>query len=307
MQITKTAAAMLLTIAALPAAAQDKAELTVRPGEPVAATIEGKPARLLIRSGAVNRLTLEPEYVAQHGIKPAPIMGKAELSVAGRREFRGHNRPLDFAIAGVAAKARAFWFEGAPASPADGAIGPMGVPQPRVTFVLAAAGAGETVSRAPLLGNQNSSSMSGYREASFGMLLTFDMDSAERFPVATAAAGAAIAKAYGGTLSGASWDVDILMGVHRPVRLMTLARPLVIGPMRFDRIAVRVRDRIDDGGRGEAIPEAGAVDDPDEIVVQGRRKGAAPGFGMTIPRAGLAGCSRLTFDKAAKVVEMLCR
>ena len=139
------------------------------------------------------------------------------------------------------------------------------------------------------------------------MGVTFDVETAEAYPVATAAAGAAIAAAYGGQLSGPSWDVEILLGIKRPVRLMTLARPLVVGPLSFTRIAVRVRDRIDKSGSGSRIADADDVQDASEIVVEGNRKGPRPIYGLTIPRGQLRGCSRLTYDKKAKVIELVCR
>ncbi len=281
------------------------AELVARPGELVAATIEGAPAQLRVVSGGPDRLVLNPDYVARAGITPAPIAGSANLTIAGRRAFKGKNRPLDFVIGGVAQKGRAFWFADAPPLPGDGSIGPWALPQSRVTLAF---GDTNTVSKRhdfPLLGGINSSSATGYQEASFGLYIGFDLDDPIAYPVASAAAGAAIARVYGGTLSGATWDIEILLGVMRPVRLMTLERPMVIGPLSMKQIAVRVRDRIDAAGRGEPIPDG--TEDPSEIVVPAKKKGPRPAFTLSIPRATMAACSRLTFDKGAKRIELWCR
>lgn len=279
-------------------------ELTVRPGEVVTATVEGATAAIRVLSGGPDRLLLDPDYVALRGIKPAPFLGRGNLNVAGRREFKGWNRPLDFTIDGVAHKGRAFWFAGAPSIEGDGTIGPWALPQARVTLVFGAADPRAQRQDFPLLGDISSSSFTGYQETTFGMAVSFDLDDAEKYPVASAAAGAAIAKAYGGQLSGPSWDIDILLGVKRPVRLMTLSRPFVFGPLSFDRIAVRVRDRIDSAGRGDAIPDG--TEDPSEIVVAATKKGRQPRYSLNIPRAGLSRCSKLTFDKAAKRIELWC-
>lgn len=279
-------------------------ELFARPGELIAMSIEQKPARLRIVSGGPDRLLLNADFVAQSGIKPAPLQGSANLNIAGKRAFKGKNRPLDFTIAGLAHKGRAFWFFGAPAVPGDGTIGPWALPQSRITLQFGTTDSSSQRHDFPLFGGINSSSVTGHKEESFGMVIGFDLDDPSPYPIASAAAGAAIARAYGGTLSGATWDVEILLGVKRPVRLMTLQRPLVIGPLAMTQIAVRVRDRVDSAGRGEPIPDN--TEDPSEIVVSAQKKGPRPAFTLSIPRATLAGCSKLTFDKAATRIELWC-
>lgn len=297
--------AMIPVAAAFADDAPVPSELIARPGELIATTIEQTPALLRIVSGGPDRLVLNAGFVVQSGIKPAPILGNANLTIAGKRAFKGKNRPLDFTIAGLAHKGRAFWFFDAPAVPGDGTIGPWALPQSRVTLQFGTTDADSQRHVFPLFGGINSSSVTGYREESFGMVLAFDLDDPSPYPIASAAAGAAIAHAYGGTLSGPTWDVEILLGVKRPVRLMTLQRPLVIGPLSIREIAVRVRDRIDAAGRGEPIPDDS--EDPSEIVVSAKKKGPSPAFTLSIPRATLTGCSRLTFDKAATRIELWCK
>lgn len=280
-------------------------ELIAQPGELIAATIEGMPARLRIVSGGPDRLVLNADYVAQSGIKPAPILSNANLDIAGKRAFKGKNRPLDFVIGGLAHKGRAFWFFEAPPLPGNGSIGPWALPQSRVTLEFGTTDDNHQRHDFPLFGGINSSSFTGYKEESFGMAVGFDLDDPSAHPIASAAAGAAIAQAYGGSLSGATWDVEILLGVKRPVRLMTLERPLVIGPLSIRQITVRVRDRLDEAGRGDTIPDES--EDPSEIVVSAKKKGPRPAFSLSIPRTTLAGCSRLTFDKAATRIELWCK
>lgn len=280
-------------------------ELIARPGDLVQTTIEQVPAKLRIVSGGPDRLLLNADFVVQSGIKPAPILGNANLNIAGKRAFKGKNRPLDFTIAGLAHKGRAFWFFDAPAMPGDGSVGPWALPQSRITLQFGATDASSQRHDFPLFGGINSSSVTIYKEGSFGMAIGFDLDDPTAQPVASAAAGAAIARVYGGTLSGATWDVEILLGVKRPVRLMTLQRPLMIGPLAISQIAVRVRDRIDAAGRGAPIPDDS--EDPSEILVSAKKKGPGPAFTLSIPRATLAGCSRLTFDKVAARIELWCK
>ncbi|MBX9858936.1 MAG: hypothetical protein K2Y20_05005 [Sphingomonas sp.] len=282
-------------------------ELVVRPGEAVAATIEGKPVELRIVSAGPDRLLINAATADRLGLKPAMFVGRASLNVAGRREFEGRNRPVDFGVGGVAQKGRALWFPAAPPVPGDGTIGPWGLKQSRVTLVFGADDPSAQRSDFPLFGSASNGSVTGYREESFGLYAAFDLDDSSEYPVASAAAGAAIAKVYGGQLSGPSWDVELLFGIKRPVRLMTLERPFKFGPLSFTKIAVRVRDRIDAAGRGENIKDADQIEDPSEVIVTASAKGRPPIFGLTIPRASMTACSKLSFDKGAKRIELWCR
>lgn len=282
-------------------------ELVAVPGASVAATIEGQPAELRVLSAGPDRLILSAASAARFGLKPAPLFGRANLNVAGRREFNGNNRPVDFTVAGARHKGRAFWFADAPPVGGDGTIGPWALPQQRVTLTFGAPDPAAVRTDFPLLGDISGGSVTGYREASFGLYFAFDLDDAGDYPIASAAAGAAIAKAYGGALSGPSWDVELLFGIKRPVRLLTLDRPFKMGPLSFTRIAVRVRDRIDAAGRGADIKDADQIEDPSEVLVTAKAKGRPPIFSLTIPRASLAACSKLSFDKAAKRIELWCK
>lgn len=298
---------LLASGAAVAADAPTGQELTIVPGTPIAATVDGRPARLLVGSGRVDRLTLDADYVAAATIKPTLLMGRVELSVGGRVEFEGRNRPVTLAVAGATRHARAYWFATAPDRGADGSVGPWGLPQDRVSFVLGSARADDTVFRLTLHGSPADNSYAIVGLDGQGIGLSFDVEDGERFPVATAAAGALIAKAFGGAVEGPSWDVEVLMGVKRPVRLLRLVQPMTIGPLSYDHIAVRVRDRIDASGRGAPIAELGQAPDPNEVVVTAKAGGPQPNHVLSIPRAGMAGCSRLTFDKKAKKIELACR
>lgn len=303
-------AAIIVLIGAASAATQAEVpvsrELVTSPGTDVAATIEGQPVSLRVLSAGPDRLVINAALADRLGLKPAILVGRANLNVAGRREFEGKNRPVDFTVDGVKQKGRALWFPTAPPVPGDGTIGPWGLPQSRVTLVFGPSDTATQRHDFSLFGSANGGSGTGYREKSFGLYAAFDLDDPGVYPIVSAAAGAAIAKAYGGQLSGPSWDVEILFGIKRPVRLMTLERPFKFGPLSFTKIAVRVRDRIDAAGRGEEIRDADRIEDPSEVVVTATAKGRAPIFSMTIPRAAMPACSRLTFDKGQKRIELWC-
>ncbi len=308
----KAAGLIAMTIAtatatAAVALAQSPDDLTVEPGRDVPATIEGQSVMLRVLSAGPDRLVLNAQTAARLGLKPAVLVGRANLNVAGRREFEGRNRPADFIIGGIKHNERVLWFPTAPAQPADGTIGPWALRHNRVTFAFGTPDPTAVRHDFPMFGTVDTGSVAGYREATFGMGVAFDLDDPSPYPRASAAAGAAIARVYGGSLSGPTWDVEILFGIMRPVRLLTLERPLVIGPLRFTKIAVRVRDRIDASGRGRDIPDADMVEDPSEVVVTAKAKGPRPVFSFAVPRAAMADCARLSFDKRAKRIELWCK
>lgn len=278
---------------------------------PLTATIEDVPARLQITTGLVDRLTLTTDFVAANGIKPAPIAGKASINFWGRKEIEGRNRPLDYSIGGVAEKGRAFWFVGdVPQPKFNGSIGPWAIPFDRIIVSIAPALGTEADHDMPYFGDLSNGSLSGYREAGFSTAVTFGVERELRYPLASAATGAAIAAAYGGTLSGEVWQEHIAFGVSRPVRLMTLERPFVIGPFSFKQIAVRTRGIRDAAGSGDAIAEAESESDadPNEIVVEALGKQAKkPAFTLAIGRAALGQCASMTFDKLARKIILNCR
>lgn len=279
--------------------------LEVTPGVPVAGVINGQPVQMLVQASGLNRLVLAPETVARLGLKPAGLFGNVSVKLAGRSVYKGHNRPLRFAVAGAATEARVFWLEGlAPGGP-EATIGPWGLPQPRVRFRLPGAAEGAEHYRFPLLGDVNSQALTSGKLGGQIFGLAFRVDGPGRLPLATAAMGALLAEQFQGRVSGASWDEEIVLGIKRPVRLLTLARPLEIGPFRLTRFAVRVPDRIDDSGRGTAIPEAGE-EDPSEVVVTGKTAGK-PAYGLTLPASALNACVSLSFDKPGKQIELVCR
>ena len=139
------------------------------------------------------------------------------------------------------------------------------------------------------------------------MLVKFAVEETGDYPVASAAAGAAIAAAYDGVATGRFWDEHIAFGVYRPVQLVRLGRPLVIGPFNFDEIAVRVRDRVDGSGSGDQLPPPPREWDPSEmVVIVPTRKGPPPVFSFRIPRPVLARCNQLEYIKSAKEIRLSC-
>lgn len=290
--------------------AEEPTEITIDADQPIMAEVKGNPAQLIIETGSLNRLTLNTEFVAANGIKPAPFFGSASIMLWGAKEIKGKNRPLEYTINGVKEKGRVFWVFDVPQPRFDGTIGPLAVPFDRVIVRLKPLTGSETTYEMPYAGSLNGGSLSYIEEENFATSIQFGIESGRKYPLASAATGAAIAQAYGGELSGELWEEPIIFGITRPVRLMTLERPFVVGPFSFREIAVRTRSVRDRGGSGDIIAEAPNDDDdadPSEIVVNGASPNARkPAFTLHIGRSTLNQCASITFDKQAEKIIFQC-
>jgi hypothetical protein len=119
----------------------------------------------------------------------------------------------------------------------------------------------------------------------------------------TANAASLIAEAQHGTLTGVAEPVVIAFGIARPVRTMTLATPLAVGPLRLATLGVRAGDV----GSAASIAEADAAPpDPDEIVVTAKRKRDPKHDRLTLGADVLDRCSAIVFDQPAKQVRLTC-
>ena len=285
------------------------AAMVVPADHPITAQIGGQPVQLQLRTGSIDRLTLNPPVAARLGLKPATIMGKANLNIGGKRVLRGRNTVAKGQLAGAPFKGRVIWFEGAAPLPGDGAVGPMVLPAPKVVVNLGQV-ADVKAHNFPLVGDQNSTSHAVVRGDGYAFLMTLGVEQQARLPIASAATGADLAAALGGRLEGAPWQEEILLGVTRPVRRLVLDRPLVVGPWTFREIAVRVRDLVDASATlapdQQAIADAEA--DPAEIaVVASSGKGRGVARFLSLGRPQLASCARLEIDKVARTYSVHCK
>ena len=133
-----------------------------------------------------------------------------------------------------------------------------------------------------------------------GQQVLVQWDLAKRENAATGAAGVDLANAFGGAFVGGASQSVIEFGIARPVRQLHLARPLAVGPLSLDRFETRTTDL----GDTSSIPEAST--DQNEIIVTARGKKAKAYRTIVIGRDAMAGCSSLTFDKAAKQIVLMC-
>lgn len=299
-------AAGTLMLCANPCAAQDRS-LTINLDEPIKVEANGALLEIALHTGGVNRLTLHPPTVARLEADRAPVefYGKGRLRIGSTRVLNGRDLVMDLTIEGVPHRARVLWFEGASGGTVDGGVGPFAIPFDHIAIRFGGTSTGTYTF--PLIGGFNRAAGARFTHDGGEMLVKFAIEESGDYPLASAAAGAAIAAAYDGVATGKFWDEHIAFGVYRPVQLVRLGRPLVIGPFRFDAIAVRVRDRVDGSGSGDQLPLPPREWDPSEmLVIMPTRKGPPPVFSFRIPRPVLARCNQLEYIKSAKQIRLAC-
>lgn len=299
----------VLLLAMPPARAADPLpELDV--DRPFLARINGKPVTLALSSGTVDHILLNYPVVQRLRLRPQRVDNTANLEVGGLRVLRGRHGGAWIRVAGRWQEQQVYWFPEASPLPRDGSIGPMAIPLPRLSLRFANGNA-PTAVRLKLAGEIDSTAYGVFKSESLGFVVTVDPGVRRSLPLVSAAVGADLAATLGGRLVGEPWSEDIVLGVRRPVRRLKLDRPLLIGRLRFDEVAVRVggpRDTTQFLAPGQQPIEEAAAD-PAEQVVRGRtivQRGVA--YVMTLSRTQLEqfGCTHLTIDKHAMSWELAC-
>lgn len=249
------------------------------------------PALPLLNTAYANRARLRPgpfgfeNLVGPHAVRGATAVARIGIGGAdpSRRRVGWTERP---------------YFEGA-----DGTVGPGGLSQPVVRFVLRPSLPGERTMSLRLV---DEGGMFGGWGGMYALVevggaplrVRFNPYDAHTF--ATAGAGVRIAAVHGGKLGGDTRSVPIAFGIKRPVRALRLERPFPIGPLALSALDVRTADF----GSALSIGEEGA--DPDEIVVVGKRKNPAGRDRLWLGADQLSRCSSITFDKRARRIHLTC-
>jgi hypothetical protein len=279
---------------AAPALAAGPDEIVIPRNNVIAAQIGGQPVRLRVDPGAPIVPILNPALAERLKVKPlrwARIVGQI-----GPARVNGRTAVLRFRLPGSTKekKARIVWFDRNFVEGADGAVNPLFLIQNKVRFELP--GRGGRVNRLPY-GSANIL-IRGTRLAFAGETVTVRYDLFRTESAATADTARLVAAERDGKLTAGSGSTMIAFGIARPYREMRLARPLEIGPFDFTTLRVRVPDQ---GAIGIAEEDA----DPDEIVVQGKRKSKARRE-FSIARDRLDRCAWIETDRAAKTIRFDC-
>ncbi len=288
-------------------------------GGMIAATIDGKPVTLRVDPAAPG-LVFVTTAVAERLALKGGALGLG-YSVGGQGAMQATTvRPMTFGTNAVKRRigfpSRKHETKGKAADPrwvgrpyadvGDGTIGPASLPEPVVRILLNAPRAGERTVALPMV---DGGGLLGKLSGTFAQITIGGQPIRVRFdpyhPRTTVTANAAtlIAQAQRGTLAGLTAPVEIAFGIARPVRMMTLATPLLVGPLALSSLGVRTTDV----GNAAAIPDADAPPpDPDEIVVVAKGKRDANRDRLTIGADLLDRCSAIVFDKPAKQIRVTC-
>lgn len=295
---TMTATMALLLIGAAPA----PQEYVVPIDGVVAAQLNGVPLRLRIDPGATAVPLVTEEIAARAQVKPGMIgtlYGVGPIRIAGKTGVA----TLD--LARTRLKRRVSFAAKAYAEGFDGVMGPGGLEAPVVRFALRAPIAGERTVTLPM--TDQGGLLAGWAERFArievgGQPLRVRFDPHHPRTLATAGAAVRLAAAYDGTLSGVAGQQEIAFGIQRPIRTLTLARALAIGPLSLRTLGVRTADN----GNASGIAEAGAKADPNEIVVTAKGKRNSGYDRLSLGADALARCSSIVFDKPAKAIRLTC-
>ncbi|WP_395612426.1 hypothetical protein [Allosphingosinicella sp.] len=297
--------APLLCLAFMPAAAGAQAQVPERvvSGDGiVAVTVNGAPGRLRIDPAAPALPILTNTFAQRAALRPGPF---AFAYLVGPERVMGRSAVGRIAVgAGVPPRKRRIgWTERPYVPDADGVIGPGGLPEPVVRFVLRAPQPGERVITLPL---EDEGGLFGGWGGSYALVdlggepLRVRFNPNEPRTLATAGAAVRIANLHEGRVSGETVPAHIAFGISRPVRTMRLGTPLTIGPFAISELGVRTADF----GNASGIREEGG--DPDEVVVTGDRRRTRNRDRLAIGADLLRNCSSITFDKRARQVRLSC-
>lgn len=293
----------LVCMPAIAAAQAQTGERVVSGDGIVTVSVNGGPGRLRIDPAAPALPILTETYAQRAGLRPGPF---AFAYLVGPERVMGRSAVGRIAVgAGVPPRKRRIGWTGRPYVPdADGVIGPGGLPEPVVRFVLRAPQPGERVITLPL---EDEGGLFGGWGGTYAMVdlggesLRVRFNPNEPRTLATAGAAVRIANLHDGRVSGETAPARIAFGISRPVRTMRLGTPLAIGPFAISELGVRTSDF----GNASAIREEGG--DPDEVVVTGDRRRNRNRDRLSIGADQLRACSSITFDKRARQVRLSCQ
>lgn len=277
------------------AAGKSAAPLIVQVGKPVEGKINGTDVLFklmpdvggypVLNPDTAERLKLDGSLPTSFEAKMGPVRVPGKISTA------------QFDLAGGRFEKKVVWFERPVAPDADGRLGPDSVPRSIIIFSLRAPDAREKQTSLPLIDQDNGLGVA-MTVGGKSIFVRFSPDLP--YSRSTAAAGKLIADSLGGQLIGPAREMQIVLGVTRPVRDIKLSKPLTIGPLAINGFAARIWD----GGSLSGVADADI--DANEIVVTGAQSKIKPRYFLNLGSDALQACSSLTFDKARKIITLSC-
>jgi len=276
---------------------------------PISARIAGNCVSLGLSSGSLAAVLLNQSVATRIADNLASVAGRFLYFGTDVAPFVGANTGVR--VANRTGVQLVGWVPGEHTLESDGSIDLLALPFDRVRVRLQTL-TGTVLSLPLLRGDQWAAAAGRVNLPGLGRFeLAAEVREQSDLPLVTAPLAAALARPYGGQLQGDAWTEHLAYGLTRRVRRLVLARPLLIGPLRFDALAVEVSPRRSRATRLEkdqiALPDAEL--DPDEIVVRGRSaSGGDTNRALYLSRTQLEtqGCATLAIDKPGNRWELTC-
>lgn len=245
---------------------------------------------------------LNPDAIGKFNLKANALADALGIeAVVGLTKIAGHTRKAEFAFGSDSRSLRTLWFDKPVAPDFDGELSPAAVPQQRIVLNTGRPAA-TTLTSFPLQvdGKRVGTTLKIGEADIFVMFNPLAQQS-----MASASAGQEIAKVNGGIWSGQQEQAAIYLGVQRPVRELTLAHPLKLATLDISKLLVRDNGRV----TGVAEPMDQSADSNEvtlPAVTVNAQTQAKPSYRLTLGRDVLEHCASITFDKAAKRIDLRC-
>lgn len=301
-------AAILVTAEQAP----DQPRMLVLDGEKgfvVPVSINGETLRLRVDPAASGLVVLNPDAAKRARLEPdrlrtppgfPGVRYRKAWARIGPVQLEGHAGRAAAIIGGATVRLNAIWFDRDAVEGADGTISVHHLPYDSVRFEFAAPAPGESETAIALEYGESPGLYHRYTPG--GEPVAVHISVHRPASVATAAAGAVIARNHDGSWAGDDERRPVSFGIARPVRPMALGAPLLIEDLPVERFLVRTLDH-----RGDFDLPSDGPPDPEEIVVTAALRGQPPRLNLVVGRDQLARCSSLTYQRAGQRLVARCR
>lgn len=291
----RTCLAAGIGLAAYPAAAS---ELVLKPGEGhiILARINSQPVRLRVDPESPGYVILNRD--AAWRLRLYPTLVSAAV-IIGPVRVPGSSRVARVVVGDVTSTRRVMWTDREAVQGADGIISPADIPVDRVTLRFGPPALREARFEFPMSFSPTIGLF--HRQPVGDGFVDYRISTGRSVTVATAAAGALLAREYGGAWSGEARELMIKYGIVRPVRPLELDRPSPFANQTLIRLLVRTSDH-----RGTAELPTDPNPDPDEIVVTGQRGRQQARYMISLGLDWLRPCSSVTWNNRTRRMTLSC-
>lgn len=278
----------------------------------IEARIGGQAARTRIDPAAPAMPLIDLALAERAGLKLTGSWGISIGYKVGGVSVMTRTQAVEVDLGNGPDKRRVGWAQRPFAPGVDVSVGPAALAEPIVRFQLRPSRLGETTTNFPAMHESGPLGMFGDFSATYaridvgGAPMRVRFDPYHARTLASAGAAVRLANLHDGVVSGDAVPTEIFFGVERPVRTLTLRKPMALGPLTLATMGVRTGDM----GNAASIREADApveVADPDEVVVTAKGKTRNMRHDtLSIGADQLDRCSSIVFDRRAGVIRLTC-